>query len=474
MSVMLKPYPAYKDSGLQWVGKIPAHWSVKRIKYVFREMDRRNSDGNGTLLSLTRTRGLICQSDASNRLPSADDLTKYKVCMPGELVMNRMQAWSGMFATAGLEGLVSPDYSIFKACDGAEVLYFEHLFKTPYYVDQFAQSSKGIGSGFNRLYTPDFGAIRVVVPPQHEQRLIVQALQVLIQHTARFIRAKRQMIELLNEQRQVIIHQAVTRGLNPNVRLKPSGIDWLGGVPEHWEIWEIGHLAKVGNGSTPSRSNGAYWAESGYPWLNSSCVNQGHIRSADQYVTDLALQECHLPRVAPGSVLVAITGQGRTRGTAAVLGIEATINQHIAYITLQKDVVSFEYLRMFLVGMYVRLRAISDDSGSTRGALTCQDLKRFQIVVPPREEQSRIIAAVQESLSEIETALARIDREIALIREYRSCLIADVVTGKLDVRSVELPALDETAVLDDFEDDEVAYLAEETGEVEADEEENGN
>lgn len=110
-----KPYPAMKESGVPWLGEVPEHWHIRRIKALFREKDERSQDGSGLLLSLTRARGLLPQSEASSRLASAADLSKYKVCRPGELVMNRMQAWSGMFAASEYEGLVSPDYSVFSA-----------------------------------------------------------------------------------------------------------------------------------------------------------------------------------------------------------------------------------------------------------------------------------------------------------------------------------------------------------------------
>ncbi len=153
----LRPYPAMEDSGVSWLGEVPEHWEARRIKTLFREKDRRSVDGTGPLLSLTRARGILPQSEASSRIASADDLSKYKVCAPGDLVMNRMQAWSGMFAVSSYHGLVSPDYSVFIATEPCSVSYFEKLFKTPLLVNQFAQASKGIGSGFNRLYTPTSG-----------------------------------------------------------------------------------------------------------------------------------------------------------------------------------------------------------------------------------------------------------------------------------------------------------------------------
>jgi len=239
MTFGLKSYPAYKDSGVPWLGEVPEHWGVRRIKTLFREKDERSGDGRGVLLSLTRSRGIVPQAEASNRIASAEDLSKYKVCRSGDLIMNRMQAWSGMFAVSPQEGLVSPDYSVFRPIDVSDVKYFEHLFKTPILVDQFAQRSKGIGSGFNRLYTPDFGSVPIVVPPLPEQAAIVCFLDHYHREIRRYIRAKQKLIKLLEEQKQAIIHRAVTRGVNPNVRLKPSGVEWLGDVPEHWEITRL-------------------------------------------------------------------------------------------------------------------------------------------------------------------------------------------------------------------------------------------
>ncbi|MDP3092823.1 MAG: restriction endonuclease subunit S [Nitrospira sp.] len=465
----LKPYPAYKDSGVPWLGKVPEHWEVRRIKTLFREKDERSATGSGALLSLTRAKGIIPQAEASNRIASAEDLSKYKVCRPGDLVMNRMQAWSGMFALSTYTGVISPDYSIFGTIDKSDVKFFEHLFKTPAVVDQFAQRSKGIGSGFNRLYTPDFGAVPAVVPPLSEQVAIVGFLEHAERRIKRFILAKQKLIKLLEEQKQAIIYRAVTRGIDPNVRLKPSGVEWLGEVPEHWEVWQIGHFSRVGNGSTPSRGNSAYWSGGYYPWLNSAYANQESVTQSDQFVTDTALRECHLPIVPSGSVLVAITGQGKTRGKATVLRIEATINQHMAFITPKAKIASAEYVRLALHGSYAQLRSISDDSGSTKGAVTCADLKHFRLILPPPPEQNVILAAVENETCACSAAINRAHREIALLREYRTRLIADVVSGKLDVReaAAKLPeATDEPELLDDAE--ALAEGDEETGDVDLD------
>ena len=232
----LKPYPEYKDSGLAWLGEVPGHWEVRRIKTVLRETDRRSTDGEGTLLSLTRVRGLIPHREMTDRIHSAKTLVGYKCYRDGQLVMNRMQAWSGMFGAGPTEGLVSPDYAVFDVLGDHSVKFLLERLKAPDLVEQFALESKGIGSGFNRLYTDRFGPIPVPLPPPEEQAAIVRFLDWANGRLDRAIRAKRKVIALLNEQKQAIIHRAVTRGLDPSVPLKASDIPWLGDIPAHWKL----------------------------------------------------------------------------------------------------------------------------------------------------------------------------------------------------------------------------------------------
>jgi type I restriction enzyme, S subunit len=236
MIAELKPYPDYKESGLQWLGLVPKDWSIRRIKTVLRETDLRSVDGTDTLLSLTRVRGLIPHKDMTDKMHSAKTLVGYKHYRPGQIVMNRMQAWSGMFGAGSINGLVSPDYAVFDVLGGNQIRLILERLKTPDLVGQFALESKGIGSGFNRLYTDRFGPIPLSLPPIDEQAAIVRFLDHANRRLEKAIRAKRKVIALLNEQKQAIIHRAVTHGLDPSVHLKPSGIPWLGDIPQHWEV----------------------------------------------------------------------------------------------------------------------------------------------------------------------------------------------------------------------------------------------
>ena len=255
---------------------------------------------------------------------------------------------------------------------GVKEDFFNRAIRSRAYVPYFDRASEGVRIGQWDLSLEQMREIPFLVPPHDEQSAIVRFLDHADEQIQRYMSAKERLIALLEEQRKAVIHQAVTRGLDPSVRLKDSGVEWLGDIPEHWETLRVGHFSKVGNGSTPSRGNAAYWTGGVHPWLNSSSVNQGTITKADQFVTDLALSECHLPRLHPGSLLIGITGQGKTRGMSAVLCIDATINQHMAFITLKTTRVSSHYLHMCLTAAYTELRAISISSGSTKAGLTCE------------------------------------------------------------------------------------------------------
>lgn len=274
---------------------------------------------------------------------------------------------------------------------------------------------------------------QVPIPDLSQQRIITDYLD---RETARLdalVAEKERLLDLLAEKRRALITRAVTRGLDPNVPLRDSGISWLGEIPAHWEIWKVGHIAKVGNGSTPSRSNAAYWSEGRIPWLNSSVVNRPEVTHADQFVTALAVQECHLPLVKRGSVLVAITGQGKTRGRAAVLSFDATINQHLAFIYPKQSHLLPWFLRWTLFAAYDFLRSISDDAGGTKGALTCEEVANLRVPVPPVREQAVILAKIAASVERLDSLQAVANNTISLTKERRSTLISAAVTGQIDV-----------------------------------------
>lgn len=278
-----------------------------------------------------------------------------------------------------------------------------------------------------------FGEMRVWMPDIARQTAIADFLD---EETARLDAlavAKERLLALLSEKRRAMVTRMVNRGLDPHAPMRNPGVSWLSQIPAHWEVWKIGHLAVVGNGSTPSRGNAAYWITGTIPWLNSSVVHQADIRQADQFVTSSAIRECHLPAVKCGDVLIAITGQGKTRGQAAVLAIDATISQHLAFIRPDHSKMQPWFLRWLLYTAYPFLRAISDDTGGTKGALTCEDIRNTRVPVPPPSEQAAILRKLAACTERIGLLADRVEGAISTLRERRAALISAAVTGQIAI-----------------------------------------
>lgn len=254
------------------------------------------------------------------------------------------------------------------------------------------------------------------------------------------IAKKQTLLQKLKEKRLAVITHAVTKGLNPNAPMRDSGIAWLGEVPTHWDVKRLKFVARIGNGSTPNREDSAYWDGGTYPWLNSSVVNQEQVTHADQFVTPLALAECHLPCIAPPAVLVGITGQGKTRGMATTLLFEATINQHLAYVKPDDTKAIVGFLRRVFDMAYAHLRSESEKGGSTKGAITCEQIAELPIPVPPLDEQKFISERIDLGLAKLARMSDNAESAIARLTEYRSALITAATTGKIDVRNVAIPA----------------------------------
>ena len=449
MIAVRRPLSAAKDSGVQPHWEVPPHWEVRRIKTLFREKDERRRDGSGLLLSLTKAHGLVPQMEASHRPASSEDLSKYKLCRPGDMVMNRMQAWSGMLAVSSREGLVSPDYSVFAAIGPLECRFFEYLFKTRVVVDEFAKASKGIGSGFNRLYTPEFGAIPVAVPPLAEQVAIVRFLDHADRRIRRCIRARRKLIELLDEQKQALIQRAVTGGLDPDVRLKPSGVEWLGDLPAHWQVLRLKSLlTRIDQGVSPQAEN-CLADDASWGVLKAGCVNRGvfreneHKRLPRNFPIDASIA------VSIGDVLVSrASGSPHLVGSAGrvrSLGHRLILSDKI-FRLLFKQEVDAEFMVVAMQGRYYRAQveqAISGAEGLANN-LPLSSLRDFRFAVPKElTEQQIVVDGLRESAGALDRGINMEERGLSLLHEFRSRLISDVVTGKLDVRDAAARLPDE-------------------------------
>lgn len=268
--------------------------------------------------------------------------------------------------------------------------------------------------------------IRLNLPPLPEQKKIAHILSTV----QGAIEAQERIIQTTTQLKKALMHKFFTEGL----RNEPQKQTEIGPVPESWEVVELGSLAKVGNGSTPKRANEAYWEGGTIPWLNSTKIHDRFITEADQFVTPQAVKDCHLPKVAPNSLLIAITGQGKTLGNSAITRIETCINQHLAYAQFHAAQIVPDFVLWFMQTRYDYLRAIANGGGSTKGALTCGFLKTLPIPVPSRAEQEEIATTFQTLEDKLDFA---VQKQAALQDLFRT-LLHELMTAKTCVHKVDL------------------------------------
>lgn len=433
MGDSLRPYCAYKGSGLSWLESIPAHWDEERVKYLFREIDDHSRTGSETVLSMSQVHGLVPSTQLAKPRIQSESVVGSKLCQKDDLVLNRLKAHLGVFAHARQGGIVSPDYSVYRRVHSGDTRYFELLFKTPLFVTELRRSTKGIVEGFWRLYTDDFYNIRVPVPPPCEQAAIAAWAARFDAQVHKFIRNKRRLIELLNEQKQAIINQAVTRGLDPNVQFKPSGVDWLGEVPEHWLSKPLKQWTQMNARTLPESTDGSFR----FRYIDIGCVGTGLLVESPQWVRFSDSPSRARRVLKKGDTIISTV---RTY-LKAVYFVSEDVDDLVAttgfaVLTPRSGIVS-EYLSYVIQSSSFVERVTAHSVGIAYPAISETRLGVFYVAMPPTErEQLCIVEQVKASTQAISNAIQRAQTGIELVREYRTRLIADVVTGKLDVRQV--------------------------------------
>lgn len=468
----LKPYPLMKDSGVPWLGEVPAGWGVMRAKQHFREVDDRSITGGEEMLSVSHKTGVTPRREKSVTMFMAESNVGHKVCQDGDIVVNTMWAWMAALGVAKEAGLVSPAYGVYRARSAGAFLhpFLDELLRTPAYTAEYLTRSTGITSSRLRLYPDQFLQIPILTPPLPEQHVIVRFLDHVDRRIRRLIAAKQRMIKLLEEQKRAIIHQAVTRGLDPNVKLKPSGVSWLGKVPEHWAVRKIRQLARIEGGLTPSMDNRSFW-DGGVPWVTPKDMKRWAVGESILTVSALALSGTSLRLIPEPAVLLVVRGMILARTIPiAVTTAPVTVNQDMKAL-IPISPMNAEFLGLAMLGAQEPLAALIDEAGHGTKRFPTERWREVELPAPPPEEQAAIVAYLRDMSGRTQSVIDRELAEIHLLREYRTRLIADVVTGKLDVREAAalLPADLETPVPVDDEPSDDPEDADEpnVGEAEA-------
>ena len=472
MIATLKPYTAYRDSGLPWLGPVPAHWSVVRNGSLF---GQRSQTGYSELpiLEVSLKTGVQVRSfGTAKRKQIMSDLGKYKRAVRGDLAYNTMRMWQGALGVCPVDGLVSPAYVVARPYAGVEPRYFAALFRTGDYMAEIDSASRGIVKDRNRLYWDQFKQMRSPGPPAAEQLAIVRFLDWVNGRVEKAIRAKRAVIALLVEQRQAIAQRAVTCGLDPRAVHEPSGVQWLGETPQHWEIRPLKALSAIQSGVTLGKDYGRQQTRE-FPYLRVANVQAGFVNLSVVKAIRVPMAEAMRSTLCVGDVLMTEGGDPDKLGRGCVWDgqVSPCLHQnHVFAVRPDQDRLEPRFLAAFMGTDGARAYFQSTAKQTTNLASTNKTkIGRLQVPLPPIDEQRAILAAVAADTLPASVAIDRLEGEIRLLREYRTRLVSDIVTGKLDVRdaATRLPDVPLVDLADDVDgdSDETEFADEEATEA---------
>ena len=421
----------YKDSGIEWIGRIPEEWKTSEVKRIMRNKSIKNKP-TAIVLSLYRDYGIVPKdSRGDNHNVTSEDTTTYKYVEVGDFVINKMKAWQGSMAVSDYEGIISPAYYVCSFTDNElDRKYIHYLLRNEAYKPEYLRLSTGLRVDQWDLGIDDFMKIPIILPPLPEQQRIASYLDKKCGEIDELIALQEKMIAQLTEYKQAVITEAVTKGLAPNAKLVPSGIDWIGDVPEGWKVVKLSFLtSKIGSGSTPTGGASVYVQE-GVKFLRSQNVHfEGLDLSDVAHISEEIDEEMKGTRVKAGDILLNITGGsiGRCYYVDSSLG-RANVNQHVSIIRPSK--IETFYLKYYLQSFAGQNQVSLLQTGGNREGLSAAALGNFKILLPPLPEQQRIAAFLDTKCSEIDSLIALKRKKMEALRDYKKSVIYEAVTGK--------------------------------------------
>ena len=407
-------YEKYKDSEVEWLGEVPAHWEVKRFKYIFCEREERSTNGSETLLSVSAYTGVTPRSeviDDGDFLSRAESLEGYKVCYVNDLVVNIMLAWNRGLAVTKYEGIVSPAYCVFSIIDESDPRFLNYLVRTDEYTLYFKAFSSGVIDSRLRIYPDTFGRLFCSLPTFSEQ---IQIAEFLDRETAKIdelVAEQQRLIDLLKEKRQSVISCAVTRGLNPNVKLKSSRIEWIGDVPEHWDVKPLKSVVFMRSGEQITAND--IDVEGPYPVFGGNGLRG---------FTAKFTHDGYFPLIGRQGALCGNINYGNGQFWASEHAVVVTPVSKCSIFWLG------ETLRTMNLGQYSVTAA--------QPGLSVEAIGNLRIPFPDFKEQQVIADFLNTQTAKFDTLTSEAQRAIDLLQERRTAIISAAVTGKIDVRQL--------------------------------------
>lgn len=426
---------ATENKNAVWLGEFPSHWEVLRIKNLFQEMENRSETGSEELLSVSHYTGVTLKRESleneDDHLTNAESLVGYKLVSKNDLVINIMLAWNGSLGISPFNGITSPAYCVYRIKGENNPEYFGYLFSTNLFKAEFRRNSTGIIDSRLRLYSDKFFSIYSVVPPKEEQDEIVSHIRSQSEKINHFIQKKQRFIELLKEQRQSIITNSITKGINPTVKTQSTGIDGLEEIPAHWKIKRLKNISKtISKGTTPSTIGSETTQEGIIRFLRAENLYENKLTLTPTFYIDEETDNILFrSRLEEDDVLLVIAGA--TLGRIGIVNKEAlpaNTNQAVCFI--RPENIFPEYLLMWMQTSYINSQVWLNATQAAQPNLAMGKISNFKIVCPPLEEQKQIVSHIKTETQTIDTAIAKAEREIELIKEYKEAMVSEAVMGK--------------------------------------------
>lgn len=432
-------YPKYKDSGVEWLGEVPDHWDVCRLGTLFREVNEAG-EFDLPILSVSIHHGVsdaeLDENALDRKVSRSEDRSKYKRVRVGDLVYNMMRAWQGAFGTVSVEGMVSPAYVVARPCSAISTRFVEHVLRTPQAVEEMRRHSRGVTDFRLRLYWGEFKDIRIPLPSLEEVDVISNLVDKGAAKIDALVAEQRRLIELLQEKRRALISHAVTKGLNSDAPVKPSGVVWLGDVPAQWTIAPLGarYGVQLGKMLDSEKITGRHLR----PYLRVADVQWGSINTEDLPSMDFDEEAREKFSLRSGDLLVNEGGSYVGRCAIWLGELDECYYQKALHRVrphdAARDTSRFLYYAMVFatqLGVFV-----AGGNQNTIDHLPAEKLRSYRFAFPPLEEQVAIVAHLDEALIQLDSLISEAERAIALLQERRTAVISEAVTGKIDVREL--------------------------------------
>lgn len=457
----MKRYPKYKDSSVEWIGEIPEHWDVKPLKHILRDGNegiKIGPFGSSLKLEIMKPDGYkvygqenIIKDDMSVGHRYIDDskfseLKVYEI-MTDDIVITMMgTTGKSKVIPNGIEkGIMDSHLIRLRSKQNTNPKFISLLINdSDYILTQIKNNSKGaIMEGLNSTIIK---SLNIILPPLREQNLLMDFLDHKTNQIDTLIQKKQNQIDLLKEQRTAIINQAVTKGLNPNVKMKDSGIEWVREIPEHWETIQLKHLKQnepysFVDGPFGSNLKNEEYTDYGVPLIQLSNIGIGkHICNNVKFISNEKAEQLFKHKVSPNDIVIAKMADPVARAAKVKSDFkEYVIVADCIKLRVTNDIVDVDFLVYSINTDYVRAQAEIRSTGTTRIRIGLTETKRLKVLVPPLFEQLSIAKFLDHKTQQIDTIIKQEQQLITQLLEYRTTLISDVVTGKIDVRDEVIP-----------------------------------